>query len=338
MIVRNARRKAPARKPAPNPLRADPSRTATLRRLFTAALAGRFARLRAAVVRLVDAEDAFGLRRKNPFTANNGAAVPDEGPHPDAGRTGSLPGGATLNTRFAFRTSPEQVRAFEDWLRQEIGDTVLDPTGQELYRQYVERGFRQGAGRAFDDARRSEAVRAAGRQQPGWYQGTRDEFLRSAFGRPVAVEKVKLLVGRVFTELKGVTEAMATAMTRTLADGLVRGDSPRVLARALAKHVDGIGRRRAELIAKTELIRCHAEGQLEALEQLGVDKIGAMVEWSTAGDYRVCILCSDLEGKVFTLAEARGLIPRHPACRCTWIPAKVGEKSKGNRRNPVRPQ
>jgi len=33
-----------------------------------------------------------------------------------------------------------------------------------------------------------------------------------------------------------------------------------------------------------------------------------------------CVLCQDLEGQIFTIAEARGIIPVHPACRCIWLP------------------
>jgi len=86
---------------------------------------------------------------------------------------------------------------------------------------------------------------------------------------------------------------------------------------------------RALTIARTEIIRAHAEGQLDTFEKLKVEKLGVMAEWSTAGDDRVCGLCSDLEGVVITVREARGIIPRHPNCRCTYVPANVGESQKG---------
>jgi len=76
------------------------------------------------------------------------------------------------------------------------------------------------------------------------------------------------------------------------------------------------------------LIVAHAEGQLDSFEDLNVEEVGVMAEWSTVGDDRVCELCEDLEGAIMTIDEARGLIPRHPNCRCAWIPANVGERSK----------
>ena len=50
-----------------------------------------------------------------------------------------------------------------------------------------------------------------------------------------------------------------------------------------------------------------------------------MVEWSTAGDDRVCEACLPMEGVVLKLSEAHNMIPRHPNCRCSFIPANVGE-------------
>jgi len=34
----------------------------------------------------------------------------------------------------------------------------------------------------------------------------------------------------------------------------------------------------------------------------------------------VCSECSDLEGNVYTIKEAHGMIPLHPNCRCAWKP------------------
>jgi SPP1 gp7 family putative phage head morphogenesis protein len=165
-------------------------------------------------------------------------------------------------------------------------------------------------------------------ERPDWYAGTREEFLRSSFGRPVSVERVAQLTSRVYSDLKGVTDAMSTVMQRTLMDGMIQGKSPRDVAKDLNKSVDGIGITRARTIARTETIRAHADGQLDALKQLGVEEVGVMVEWSTAGDDLVCPLCADLNGIVMKINEAYAIIPRHPNCRCSWIPANVGEPTK----------
>lgn len=250
-----------------------------------------------------------------------------------------------FNQRFAFRTTPEQLRLFQEWLATEIRQDIfglprvftVDPfgviAGAELERAYwtefVRRGYEKGAGRAFSDVRKPAL--ASGKEQLAFFEGTRAEFLRQSFAQPETVEKVKLLASRVFTDLKGVTDAMSAQMSRVLAEGLTQGKNPRAIAKDLVDRVDKIGITRARLIARTEIIRAHAEGQLDALERLGVEEVGVMVEWSTAGDDRVCPLCQPLEGVVFKLKEARGLIPRHAQCRCAHIPANVGEGTKGQK-------
>ena len=220
---------------------------------------------------------------------------------------------AELERELVVNDAGDLLREFEDWLAEQF-DTE-DLTDEELWQQFVERGFLKGAGRAFDDVRSRELLR-----------GDREEFLRSSLGRPVAVEKVKLLAGRSYAEMDGVTDALAREMTRALADGLVQGDSPREIADALADRID-IGEARAEVVARTEIIRAHAEGQLDALEDLGVTEVGVEVEWLTAGDGLVCPECAALEGQTFDLDDARGMLPLHPNCRCAWVPAVPAENA-----------
>lgn len=236
-----------------------------------------------------------------------------------------IPQSQVRNTRWRFATSRDKVRQFEAWLRQQYDSLFLGATEEQLWEQFIEDGFRQGAGRAFDDTRRPQRAAARGRGRLEFYQGTRDEFMRSAFGRPEAIDKIKLLAGRTLTDIVGVTDDVAVRMSRVLVEGLTRGENPRTIARGLNGPL-GRGASAAERVARTEIIRAHAEGQLEALGQLGVEEVGVAVEWSTANDDRVCPLCESLEGVVLKLDEARGMLPRHPNCRCAWIPANVGEK------------
>lgn len=236
--------------------------------------------------------------------------------------------GLTANAgRWQFASDPEKVRQFKAWLRREMEGELTSRSERELWEAYTKLGLQKGAGRAFDDTRRPQRVAAELSGKSDFYLGSRDEFLRSAFNRPVAIEKVQLLASRSFDELENVTTATATRMTRHLTDGLVKGDSPRDIARDLDRDLD-IGENRSLVIARTEIVRAHAEGQLMALEELGVEEVGVVVEWSTAGDDHVCELCQPLEGVVLKIDEAKGMLPRHPNCRCAWLPANVGEDSK----------
>lgn len=228
--------------------------------------------------------------------------------------------------KFQFLSTSAQQQAFLAWLKKQVQFRIMGNTVEQIekawWTQYAEAGYRQGAGRAFDDVQQ----KATGKAGVGdFYQGSKDEFLRSSFGRPVQVERIKILASRTYQDLVGINEAMATGISRSLLDGLVRGDNPRTIADDIEENVEGIGAYRAETIARTEIIRAHAEGQLDALEAMGVEQVGVMVEWSTAGDDRVCSLCEELEGVVLKLSEAHNKIPFHPNCRCSFLPANVGE-------------
>lgn len=247
----------------------------------------------------------------------------------------------TANTRWRFLTSTQQLDAFKQWLGAQVHADILGAeTDQNWLERYIQAGWERGRQRAFED------TRPKGADEPlDFYRGTRSEFLQSAFGRPVSVERVKLLASRAYDDLRGITQAMSLALGRELVDGMIRGESPRTVARAIAKQVDGIGRKRALTMARTETIRAHAEGQLDSLEKMGVEKVGVAVEWSTSdigytklGNPSPCKLCAPLRGIVLTLEEAHGLIPRHPNCMCSFIPANVGEKQEAQKRTKARIQ
>ena len=280
-----------------SPLRADPTRTITLRRQYVAEVSRRFSALSRAVGDLVDREDAFGLRRTtDPFFS--------------------------INNRWRFETNEQKYRAFQRWLKQQVDEGILEvegSTSRPWTATYVYSAYRKGVERSQAEVKKKRGET--------WDLLTR-LLEGSAFTNQVSVERLRLLYMRSFEELQGVTAKMSSQMSRVLADGLAQGRNPREIARQLQKQV-GLAKNQARTIARTEIIHSYAEGQLDALEALGEEEVTAMVEWSTAGDHRVCPRCSSLEGVVLTIKEARGLIPRHPNCRCAWLPADVGEKDEG---------
>ncbi len=155
---------------------------------------------------------------------------------------------------------------------------------------------------------------------------------KCTLGQPVAAGKVNLISSRVFTNWEGITEAMSAKLGEILTDGLAQGRHPREVARTVTKAL-GIPSERAFTIAHTEIMRCHCQGQLDAMEDMGVTGLGVAVECSTAGDDRVCEQCAPLQGIVLTTKEACGLLPRHEECRCCWTPANLGEDTKAQKRN-----
>lgn len=291
-----------------NALRADPTRTSRLRRLMMQDLNARLRRLSKAIYNLIVVEDVFGI--DNPFILMNAAA----------------PG------RWRARSTQEQAELFRQWLEDEMGVEFLNATSEDdWWLKYIDQAFKQGANRSFDDVHRRGD--GSNEENAALLAGARANFFNVGFGFPVTLAKVKLLAGRVLTELKGITQAMAQKIMRELVDGFIRGDSPRKIAANIDKVVTSLGRARANAIARTEIVRAFVEGQLDAMEALGVKEVNVMVEWSTAGDNKVCPLCANMEGVVLTIDEARGLIPRHPNCRCAFMPANVGESRRGQKRS-----
>lgn len=219
--------------------------------------------------------------------------------------------------QWQFNTDPEKLRAFQAWLKQQIEATLTGQTQQQMWDKYIHDGFRKGAGRSFDDVRSKRATNLPRepldpQRKMDFYDGTREEFLRSSFAQPVAREKVELLAGRSFDELKNMTADMGNKVGRALVDGIVQGKGPHEVARDLVNQVD-ISRPRAETIARTELIRAHAEGQLTALEGLGVEEVGVQVEFMVTEDEVLCPECEALSGSIMSIDEARGVIPVHPS-------------------------
>lgn len=280
----------------PNQLKRDPTRTTLLRRKCMADMTRRFKKVSRAIQKLVVEEDVFGLITSQPMVF------------------------AQTQQAWRFRSNANKVRAYRKWLQQQIDANILSPvdgvSGKPWLAPYVESSYKKGALRAYTDTHAQALAKSV-----DFYEGGKEEFLRSAFGAPEALGKIELLYTRAFDELKGVTDAMSQQMSRILAGGLAQGKGPKAIARDLRKNVSNITKTRANVIARTEIIRAHAEGQLDSFERLGVKELGLMAEWSTAGDDRVCEECAGLgAGGPYTVKEARDMLPAHPNCRCAWIP------------------
>lgn len=303
--------------------RIDPTRSITLRRIFITALRMRYNVLRSNILRLLKEEDALGIKRQNRTTGviNYGRSGICDCRSVWGGNRDSLCLSCrkpTTNVRWRYETNPNKIKRFREWLRGQIDSTLA---GDALIERYIEQSYRKGTARAYDDVTKGSPYSPT----------TKEDFLDLAFSSRATVEKVKLLASRTFSELDGINQRMSSAMSRLLAEGLAGNRSLEEIASRIAKEV-GIAINRATTIARTEITRAHAEAQLDAMERLGVTHVGASVEWDTANDSKVCPLCKPLDGIVLKLKEARGMLPRHPNCRCAWIPVvHLGSTKKSER-------
>ena len=273
-------------------LRTDPTRTTMLRRKFMLEMRKRFDKIGKAITELIVDNDALGIAPVKVVILNASPQI------------------------WKYQTNPQKLTSFKLWLQNMINTNILAVSspkipGQPWTSDYVWASHRQGLLRAYTDANKPSLIIA-----PEFAAGSQSQFLMTAFSRPQTMQSLQMLYTGTFDSLKGITATMDVQMSRVLSLGLVQGDHPYAIAREL-KNTLGITKARSQMIARTEIIRAHAEGELDAFETLGVEKITAEVEWSVS-TLNPCPECEEMDGKTFTIEEARGLIPLHPNCKCSW--------------------
>ena len=96
---------------------------------------------------------------------------------------------------------------------------------------------------------------------------------------------------------------------------LIRGENPRNAAASIKRLVRdeyGMKKRAADRIAITEVARAQTIAGVEAFKAAEVDKM----MWIAEPD--ACPICSDMDGKVFSIYTSGLTIPAHPFCRCSY--------------------
>lgn len=226
----------------------------------------------------------------------------------------------------------DKVEAFKRWFNGQAAAGVLqtDGHGEPWTNEYVHGAYKQGVLRAYLDTKGPTPEDGV-----DWYLGGQQQFLRDAFTQPETVRKLATLYGRPYEALKGVTATAASQMANILTTGLANGLHSTAIARQMAAEIEGLTKRRAELIAHHEIAYAHAEGQLDSFEKLGVEDLGILVEFSDSNDPTVCPKCKKLDGKIYKVKESHGIIPVHPRCRCAWLPADVGESVAAAKLSPA---
>lgn len=302
-----------------NPLRIDPTRTTQIRQRFILEIKGRYGRVQELVWEFLVTLDALALEPTSALTT-----------------VSKLIGMASPRLRqYAFSTDLQKLEAFNGWLRQTMDEAVLAtipglwtaPSGSlasgPWTTKHIEAAYKKGMTNAFAASKKAsvKAKKISQELEP-------EEFLRIFFDTPEIISKVQILATRSFESLKGVNADMAARLNRILSQGMLNGTGVRKLAKQMLDEIDGMTKTRALMIARTEVVHAHAEGQLDTFDDLGITGVGLNAEWTTAGDDRVCPLCSAESGRVYTLAQARGLIPLHPNCRCAWIPTTAPPSRK----------
>jgi len=273
----------------------DPTRTITLRNQFIADFQRRFRQLKGWIVNyLVD------QNKLQPITSN-----------------------------FEYRYAAEKHQLFMDWLAEQESKGVLQiirrdvpyrtiPANQPWINTYIWTAYQKGLVKA-----RME-MRAAGYDDIPTFMMTDDFLVSPLFHAPFHSEAIALTFTRTFTDLKGITSAMDSQISRVLARGMAEGYGSERIARDITKKVDSIGIIRARVLARTEVVKAYNDAQLNDYEGMQ-DIIGEeiLVQWWTARDERVRRpRHTSRHAKIYRIADARKLLGE-PNCRCTILPYMV---------------
>ena len=152
--------------------------------------------------------------------------------------------------------------------------------------------------------------------------------------------KVQEYIKRNVRKFAGqITDTTTQEIRALIAAGIEQNESFDQLKQRITDY-SGFNDARAEMIARSEVIRGQTEAELNTWKETG---IVTEVVWYTAVDERVCTLCYPLHGKqvaikspFLTLEEMSQLQipnydgsikgpPAHPQCRCTLLPITNGK-------------
>lgn len=131
--------------------------------------------------------------------------------------------------------------------------------------------------------------------------------------RPYGAE-IAAALARNFADLQNITQEMSRQVEAEIASAV----DWVTMAAGATDRIEKVGRSRGEVMARTLVIWSFAEATLARYAAAGIGMVTGLVELLTAAN--PCPLCEDMRG-VYTIEQARGLLPRHPRCRCAWTPA-----------------
>lgn len=286
--------------------RLDPTGTLTLRGKFERRLVGKFNRLKTLVNQSIVQNDAFGLKAQSIGDSAAQSIVMDAQ--------------AIQPRAFSFDRPADKVERFMGWLTEAQNDGILE----------VQRGAslssaaRSSWMNTYIDSAYSKGVRDAANKMRKGGASIAESWTQQSFFRPIHADRLGLIYTRAYSDLDGITKTMDQQISRILAQGIGEGRGPLDIARQINERIDRIGITRARVLARTEIVSAHAEASLNAYEEAKIEGVEVEAEFTTAGDDAVCPECEALSGKVFTIAESRGMIPVHPNCRCSFSPIVVG--------------
>lgn len=271
----------------------SPTETAGIQDAYRSELSRRLERLRGVLRTTISENDALGLG--DPERRN--VEEPDSGPNIDP------------RDEFEFTQVAMKQTEFGRQLAEWLNEGVLEKVGEDVVRRgehytgiYVRAAYEKGV-----EFGTSELV-AAG-------VDASEEAAEALMERPIHVDSLEQLYTRNYQGLQDITEDIDRSLSRILSEGFASGWNPRKTADRITEEVRDIQHSRARALARTETMNAHNSAAIRRYEDTGVDEVEILT-------HKPCELCERIESRgPYAVTEAHGLIPAHPNCVCTVVPA-----------------
>ncbi len=236
----------------------------------------------------------------------------------------------TPRRAFAFESTSSKVDSFIRWLMAQEDAGVLEIisgrgsllAGEPWTNVYIESSYQRGmrTGRA---QLRAEGVPVPSFEElPGGVSG--------AMNQPIHADRLKMIYGRTFEELKSVTSVANAAVRRDIADGLsealargiAEGKNPITIAQEMARnttqHLDELGRIKLRRISRTEILNSHNTAAVtEYQNAANILPENKRIVVDILLNASACEICVGLwEDGPYPIDQAMGLVPgsTHPNC------------------------
>lgn len=209
------------------------------------------------------------------------------------------------------------------------GEAILKPAYTSAYIDGGDAGYRLAGIKASFDVLDPNAIKEIDAYGADLITAITEETRRAT----KAVIKIGIEAGRsmpnIARDLSMVTDLphrWAAAVVNYNIKLQVKGVPADIANKRAATYHKRLLRARRLMIARTETGIAQAQGSLRGYKRIGVQKVRFFAA------HGACPICADLDGNVYLIEEAHGMIPVHPNGRCDWISLTP----KGGYKDPVR--
>lgn len=122
------------------------------------------------------------------------------------------------------------------------------------------------------------------------------------------------------------------SLKETIVRGVIDGESVDKMAKLIKDQFDSTTYQ-AKRLVNTELANVISSATEKAYQESGVTD---GYQWSATLEGNTCPICAKNDGKIWGMDENRPKIPRHPSCRCSWIPYFKDLKYKTRKDNETK--